>query len=149
MSNDDTFGFELSEESLRHVEAGAAAHRAALEINRAQRDQLEHLKVELAKANTENDHLRLANHDLTEKLAAVEEAWHDETVNRAEYWNTIQAVAALILNVKQRVDPAERQEGRLEPAQVPQDARNGDGGAVPRAFIPARHRLALPPENPE
>lgn len=145
MSSYDASGFVLSEESLQHVEAGAAAHRTALEINRALNDQLNHLKVELAKANTENDQLRIVNHDLAEKLQATERLLHDEIAKRAMYWSTIEAVAAQILNVKRHVDPA--QETPASAPRMVQDAKNGDGGDLPRSFVPARHRLALPPEG--
>jgi hypothetical protein len=136
MSDDDRYGFELSEESLKHVEAGAAAHRAALEINRALRDQLDHLKLELARANTENDELRIVNHDLSAKLLATENILHAEIAKSAAYWATIEGVAAQILHVKRRVD--QDQEMPATPPRLPQDARNGDGGDLPRAFLTTR-----------
>lgn len=143
----DSFGFELSEESLKHVEAGAAAHRAALEVNRALRDQLEHLKVELAKANADNDHLRIANHDLAMRLQVTEKEHRIEIANREAYWTTLEAVAALILNVKRKVDPAEPKEEPATPPRLPQDAKNGGGGDLPRAILPARSRLIAAPEG--
>jgi regulator of replication initiation timing len=138
MSNDDTYGFELSEDSLKHVEAGAAAYRAALEINRALRDQLDHVKVELARANTENDQLRIINHDLAEKLSVTEKILHAEIAKSSAYWATIEGVAAQILNVKRRIDPKEAQEIPATTPRLPQDAKNGDGANLPRAFLPAR-----------
>lgn len=130
--------YDLSEESLKHVEAGAAAHRAALEINRALRDQLDHVKVELARANTENDHLRLTNHDLAEKLLATEQLLHGEIAKSSAYWATIEAVAAQILNVKRKVDPAE--EVPAIATSVPQDAANGGGKGNPLDYAPTRYR---------
>lgn len=62
----------LSEESIKHVEAGAAAHRKVVELAARLQEQLQKTEHDLKLANLDLDHLRIVNHDLTERLEIAE-----------------------------------------------------------------------------
>jgi len=71
MIENNNNGADLSQESIKLVEAGKVAHQAVLELAEARRIKIEGMETELKLTSLELDRVRLDVHDIKERLSAV------------------------------------------------------------------------------
>jgi len=116
----------LSEESIKRVEAGAAAHQAVIAIAEQRRVKLEEIERELKLANMDVDRLRVDVHDLTEKLAEAREERRKAESARVAYETFVALLARQLLEFIPPYPPLHVHR-RETPAEDPPEGVNGGG----------------------
>jgi hypothetical protein len=123
----------LSDDSIRQIEAATAAHRAVVELSEARRQELEAIKEELKMTTMELDHLRLTSHDTQERLVRAEETARKSDAARVAYETLILSLAQLLTEFlppqspsfahrafRSAQNPSDHRVTPLRPAPVPE-----------------------------
>jgi len=146
-------GMNLNEESIRHVEAAAATHRAVVELAESRQKQITTLERELNMAHMEIDRLRLDVQDMRENLTKAKEERTEAVAQRVAYETFVALLARQLveftppsppLHVHRPKEPlpspSRIREILNEPARAPleasreEPARPGGGDFAPRQW---------------
>lgn len=130
---------QLSEESLRHVEAGVATHRAVVELSEQRRARLEQYEQELKLLTIERDHLQLEVHDAHGRMERAEEEAKRALTARAAYETLVLVMARTLTEF---VPPSPNLN-----AHRPEEVERENKPVPPRGVYGASRFSGTTPEN--
>lgn len=130
---------QLSEESLRHVEAGVATHRAVVELSEQRRARLEHYEQELKLLTIERDHLQMEVHDAHERMQVAQEVCEKAIAARVAYETLVLVIARTLTEFVPPTPPLN--------AHKPEEVERENKPTPPRGVYGASRFSGNPPEN--